>query len=502
MRLLLVPACAIAVAWSALPTGLFSGSIRDNGVIVASIPERSTDGSGSHEANDDALEARRHDTAEPVNAFYSQPSPLDRAEMKFFAEPGTRFAVSLAVPRREFGDALSALDEVAREPGLERPDAIPLPPRRAIPHAIVCEALAAAAERNDVPVPFLVRLIWQESGFNQNAVSPVGAQGVAQFMPETASERGLDDPFNPLQAVRASARMLRHLIDRFGNLGLAAAAYNAGPKRVQDWLARHGNLPQETRDYVQRITGLSAEAWASRNVSAVALHAPEHAPCQVEPGLFAANGPEQIPLPPGTHKVEAKIAAKAEPKTTVKAEAKLVEAKADAKSKAKPAAIKVAMADVSKAEEKRDGSHDGKHEPTHDAKSAVKAAVKPAEKPAAKTVASAGKKAAHGEFKVADATPQDVSRSAPKSAPKSASRSHAAEEPKREKTSAPTARKADADAEKTPRGKTKAAAAKPATKDSKPAAKGKSGKSHLADAHAGHDKPGMPLRLADAKASD
>jgi hypothetical protein len=133
-------------------------------------------------------------------------------------------------------------------------------------------------------------------------------------------------------------------------------------------------------------------------------------------------------------------------------------------------------------------------------KAAVKSAAKPAETLAAKSVANAGKKAAHGAFKVADAAPQDVSRSAAKSAPKSASRSRAAEEPKREKT--PTARKADADAEKTSRGKTKAAAAKPASKDPKPAAKGKSGKSHLADAHGGHDKPGMPLRLADAKASD
>lgn len=484
MRLLLVPACALAVAWSALPTGLFSGSIRDNGVVVASIAERSTDGSGSHETKDDAVEARRHDTSEPVNAFYSQPSPLDRAEMKFFAAPGASFAVSLAVPRREFGDALSALDEVAREPGLDRFDAIPLPPRRAIPHAIVCEALAAAAERNDVPVPFLVRLIWQESGFNQNAVSPVGAQGVAQFMPETASERGLDDPFNPLQAVRASARMLRHLIDRFGNLGLAAAAYNAGPKRVQDWLNRHGNLPQETRDYVQRITGLSAEAWAARSVTAIALQAPEHAPCQVEPGLFAANGPEQIPLPPSTHKIETAIVAKVETKTEAKAEAK-TEAKTESKTEAKAATIKVAMAAPPKAEDKRDG----KRESTHDGKRDSKAAAKPATKSAA-----AGATKGRGEFKVAEATSQER--------PRTAAKPRAAEESKHEKAAASAHRKGDADGEKATRGKPKPAA-KAAAKDAKPAARSKAGKSHVADAQANrHARPGPPLQLADAKAGD
>ena len=57
-------------------------------------------------------------------------------------------------------------------------------------------------------------------------------------MPETAAERGLDNPFDPLQAIPESARLLRDLSKKFGNLGLAAAAYNAGPKRVEDWLAK------------------------------------------------------------------------------------------------------------------------------------------------------------------------------------------------------------------------------------------------------------------------
>ena len=87
-------------------------------------------------------------------------------------------------------------------------------------------------------------------------------------MPGTAALRGLADPFDPLEAIPASAHYLRDLADRFGNLGLAAAAYNAGEKRVTDWRAGTGGLPYETRDYVISITGLSAEDW---NVPGAAL---------------------------------------------------------------------------------------------------------------------------------------------------------------------------------------------------------------------------------------
>jgi soluble lytic murein transglycosylase-like protein len=55
--------------------------------------------------------------------------------------------------------------------------------------------------------------------------------------------------------------LLAELVEQFGNLGLAAAAYNAGPKRVQDWVARKRGLPAETRKYVQSITGRAAEHW-------------------------------------------------------------------------------------------------------------------------------------------------------------------------------------------------------------------------------------------------
>jgi hypothetical protein len=126
-----------------------------------------------------------------------------------------------------------------------------------------CKTLEEAAFKNGLPPDFLVRLIWQESNFNPNSVSPAGAQGIAQFMPGTARWRGLADPFEPLPALQESARWLGELRAQFGNLGLAAAAYNGGPRRVQDWLAGRGNLPGETRAYVRIITGRSAEEWAS-----------------------------------------------------------------------------------------------------------------------------------------------------------------------------------------------------------------------------------------------
>ena len=102
----------------------------------------------------------------------------------------------------------------------------------------LCRALARAAADNGLPVEFLTRLIWLESRFNPDAVSPKGAQGIAQFMPRTASGRGLTDPFEPLMALREAASYLRELRTTFsGNLGLASAAYNAGPGRVEAWLS-------------------------------------------------------------------------------------------------------------------------------------------------------------------------------------------------------------------------------------------------------------------------
>lgn len=132
----------------------------------------------------------------------------------------------------------------------------------------MCLMIESAARANDLPLEFFARVIWQESRFQADAVGPVTrngqrAQGIAQFMPGTASERGLLDPFNPVLALPKSAEFLSELRGQFGNLGLAAAAYNAGPRRVQDWLAGTGGMPQETRNYVSAITGSSVDDWAA-----------------------------------------------------------------------------------------------------------------------------------------------------------------------------------------------------------------------------------------------
>jgi hypothetical protein len=109
-------------------------------------------------------------------------------------------------------------------------------------------------------------------------VSPKGAQGVAQFMPRTAVERGLADPFDPEQAIPASAGYLSDLIRQFGNFGLGAAAYNAGPTRIANWLGAKSSLPQETRDYVLFITGRSIDEWAAEKAAGEQLPAPAAEP--------------------------------------------------------------------------------------------------------------------------------------------------------------------------------------------------------------------------------
>lgn len=153
-----------------------------------------------------------------------------------------------------------------------------------------CHSLKDAAQASEIPVAFFARLIWQESRFRSNEISHAGAQGVAQFMPETAAEVGLDDPFDPLQALPASAGLLRKLRDDFGNLGLAAAAYNAGSGRVQKWLARQSELPRETRDYVRIITGTKAEDWIEHaDTLAIRIDLPSEAPCEGIGGLSKAK---------------------------------------------------------------------------------------------------------------------------------------------------------------------------------------------------------------------
>ncbi|MCB4804951.1 hypothetical protein QO001_004940 [Methylobacterium brachiatum] len=173
----------------------------------------------------------------------------------------------------------------------------------------LCRLIDASAKARGLPVPFLTRLIWRESSFRVGVVSSAGAQGVAQFMPGTARERGLLDPFDPEQAIPHAAHLLADLKRQFGNLGLAAAAYNGGAARVSKWLTGEGGLPAETRAYVAAITGAPAEDW--RGGAAATVTDPE------------SRAPE----------AKAKPDVKSEPKSDVKSEPK-----PDAKAETKPEA--------------------------------------------------------------------------------------------------------------------------------------------------------------------
>jgi hypothetical protein len=124
-----------------------------------------------------------------------------------------------------------------------------------------CSAIRFYAWRQRLPEGYFARLIWQESHFDPGALSVAGAQGIAQFIPSTARIRALRNPFDPTEALAKSAEYLRFLADKFGNLGLAAVAYNGGEARAASYVAAAGYLPAETRYYVEIITGHTADTW-------------------------------------------------------------------------------------------------------------------------------------------------------------------------------------------------------------------------------------------------
>jgi soluble lytic murein transglycosylase-like protein len=112
-----------------------------------------------------------------------------------------------------------------------------------------------AAEKYKLDPSLLQAVIKQESGFNQNAISHCGAQGLMQLMPETAKELGVTDPFDPEQNIMGGARYLRSMLDRFDNsIPNALAAYNAGAGNVQ----KYKGIPPfaETQNYVASILAM------------------------------------------------------------------------------------------------------------------------------------------------------------------------------------------------------------------------------------------------------
>jgi soluble lytic murein transglycosylase-like protein len=138
------------------------------------------------------------------------------------------------------------------------PVATPLPHKGAEPYI---ETIRSASKERGVPEEIFYRLLARESmGFNPNVISgklnsPVGARGIAQFMPDTAkwwqNTHGQFDPLNPEQAIPASAHYLQYLHDQFGDWKNTVAAYNAGEGAVR----QYGGVPpyKETQDYVNAI---------------------------------------------------------------------------------------------------------------------------------------------------------------------------------------------------------------------------------------------------------
>lgn len=124
-----------------------------------------------------------------------------------------------------------------------------------------CNAIRTFATRHGLDPHFFARLIWQESRFDPNALSPANARGIAQFIPSTAKLRGLKDPYNPADALEHSAQYLAEMARRYGNLGLAAIGYNGGERRAERLIAGTGGLAQETVDYVRIITGVPHQNW-------------------------------------------------------------------------------------------------------------------------------------------------------------------------------------------------------------------------------------------------
>ncbi len=159
-------------------------------------------------------------------------------------------AVVTTPPGSDFNAVLAqALMPELAPASTENPDApAPVPPEQ------INSLVQQNADIWQVDPALIKSVIANESSFNANATSPVGAQGLMQLMPETAASLGVKNPYDPAQNVAGGTRYLRGLLDRFkGDTRLAVAAYNAGPNAVE----KYGDVPPyaETQNYVKNVLG-------------------------------------------------------------------------------------------------------------------------------------------------------------------------------------------------------------------------------------------------------
>jgi len=147
---------------------------------------------------------------------------------------------------------------VAPEPAISEaalPDVVCDP----VPEASIAPILLEAAQRESLEPRLLTAVIQQESAFRPCAVSQKGAQGLMQLMPDTSTQFGVKDPFDPKQNIDAGAKYLKELIGRYsGNLAVALGAYNAGPAKVDEAGGVVPPIP-ETTDYVNQILSRLAD---------------------------------------------------------------------------------------------------------------------------------------------------------------------------------------------------------------------------------------------------
>jgi soluble lytic murein transglycosylase-like protein len=135
-----------------------------------------------------------------------------------------------------------------------RANAVKAPESACVTRSEIDRLVKVNSQQYNVDPNLIAAIIANESGFDSNATSSVGAQGLMQLMPETAAGLGVSNAYDAAQNIRAGTRYLRKLLDRFGSTELAVAAYNAGPDAVR----RYGGVPPyaETQGYVRSVLAI------------------------------------------------------------------------------------------------------------------------------------------------------------------------------------------------------------------------------------------------------